>query len=131
MAKDKVQNGHQVFTFDQLVELGKPEAEYIELKGYGGGVRARPLTMSESMRLNKDNTRGSGKKAWLDTEGLSKDMIVTSLIEPELTREQVDVLFLQKVGLAGALVQALNKLNGFGAEQEEAEAEAEAEFREE
>jgi hypothetical protein len=134
---DVTEGREQIITADDLLSEDALDVVYIALPApWKGGIRARPLTNAEFREVVRDNTtrrrdkKGRVLSSDIDADGTDKDMIARCLVEPALTRAQVDTLFLKKAALCNAILVALNKLNGFtDGDEGEAVEQAEAEFR--
>lgn len=126
-----------IVDLDDLLAADDLGIEYIRLPHpYNGGVRVRPLSMKEMHALRKASRRkvrnAQGKVVEeYDEEQSNKVLIRMSLIEPAMTAEKVDALFLKNNKLATAILRVVSRINGLTEEEAEAEvAAAEAEFPE-
>lgn len=123
-----------IASFEELMAAEDLEIEYVPLPApYKGGVKVRPLTMSEMRRISKDATKGAGtKKAQFDLDDFNKRLLAAAVVAPQLTPDQVEALFTKNHQLMTAMMQAVNKVNRFVEDeegQEEADRETAAEFQ--
>lgn len=126
-----------VASFEELVAADDLEAVFVPLPApWNKGVRIRPLSMEELHRMKRDATRrvrdAKGRVVGTEVDQLEVDKLTVqwSLVEPRLTAQQVDALFLRNNRLARAVLLAAQELNGLSEESAKAMQEAaEARFR--
>ncbi len=112
-----------ILTFDEIDRIDDLAIRTIDIPGWRGAVRIRPLLLHEVTRINELSWRGK-KQDVLKANSL---YLSRALVEPQLTFSQA-LKFVQTKS-AASIAKLVNAILDDSAPTEEAVERAEAEFR--
>lgn len=104
----------EYLTFTQIKEADDIATVDVEMPEWGGKVKVRSMTARERSLLHKlVSSQGDN----FSIESANKFALLTGIVEPKLTQEEVELILSEKSGAAvERIVKAFNKLSGLSEE---------------
>lgn len=100
MADKTVEEGLPVADFGAILGLNQDNTKWVEIPEWNSKVKLKALTKAEQIRLRKS----SSVRGVVDEVKLEMNLLVASLVEPRLSFDQVEELFVKSDA------KALNRL---------------------